>query len=413
MGGTLATGAAVCSAFYAHSRRLPEASRNLLTNSSGPFALPEGFEAIIIGRAGERLSDGARSPASPDGMACFADGDHWILLRNHEIDRAPERGAYPAGQPDLAYDRNGHGGVSRLVIDPKTLRVLSSNMVLTGTLRNCAGGPSPWGWMSCEETTEPGHGYTFLCRTEARALSKPEKLADFGRFRHEAVAFDPDTGQAYLTEDEADGCLYRFSPRDRKAPFAGRLEALRLIGQHGISTGALGEPGSKWKVDWVTIDDPDATREPTRTQALRKGAATFVRGEGAWLDGDGMVFCATAGGRAGRGQIFRLSFAPNELVLVAESTSDDDFNAPDNITVAPWGDFIVAEDGQAPQHLFGIRRDGSCYPLLRNEKSSSELAGVSFSPDGSVLFCNAQWDGLTVAVRGPFREFFEEPWFVI
>ncbi|MHC8863601.1 alkaline phosphatase PhoX [Arenicellales bacterium IMCC57338] len=41
--------------------------------------------------------------------------------------------------------------------------VKSTNFILTGTSRNCSGGASPYGWLSCEETEEDGHGYVFLC----------------------------------------------------------------------------------------------------------------------------------------------------------------------------------------------------------------------------------------------------------
>lgn len=326
-------------------------------------------------------------------------------MRNHELAQLPAQGAYPRGQPSLAFDPAVQGGVSRLVLDPATLDVVSSNMVLTGTLRNCGGGPCPWGWISCEETTERGHGYSFLCRSDASSLQKPRIIKQYGRFRHEAVAFDPRSGRAYLTEDEEDGCLYRFTPRSVKKPFSGKLEVLRVKEKSNMLTRSQCVVGEALEVDWVSIDDPEAELRPTRLQARARGAAIFARCEGAWLDGPGVVFTATTGGSAGRGQVFRLSFS-DELTLVAESESDEQFNGPDNITVAPWGDIVVAEDGMGPQHLFGITREGNCYPILRNQMSESELAGVCFSPDGSVLFCNVQWDGLTVAVRGPFRELF-------
>ncbi|MBT5817818.1 MAG: DUF839 domain-containing protein, partial [Proteobacteria bacterium] len=35
--------------------------------------------------------------------------------------------------------------------------VKSTNFILTGTSRNCSGGASPYGWLSCEETEEDGH----------------------------------------------------------------------------------------------------------------------------------------------------------------------------------------------------------------------------------------------------------------
>lgn len=340
----------------------------------------------------------------PDGMACFGGRDgNWQLLRNHELSRSASQGAYPRGQPDFAYRKYANGGVSRLVIDPNTLRVLSSNMVLTGTLRNCAGGATPWGWISCEETTEPEHGYSFLCSAEAAQLSPPRRIAAYGRFRHEAVALDPQTYRAYLTEDDPMGCLYRFTPSHRARPFEGKLEALRVVGQPQFDTASRMDPSKPCLVDWVPIDDPDAKLAPLNQQARGQGAAPFARAEGAWMDGDGVVFTATTGGKEGRGQIFRLALGPDALSLVAEAQGESMFNGPDNITVAPWGDFLVAEDGPGPQHVHGVRRDGSVYPILRNDLSSSELAGVCFSPDGKVLFVNVQVDGLTVAVRGPWE----------
>ncbi len=404
LGGALAAGAAGSSALYARSRfDVSEKSKATLTKRSGPFAVREGFECTVVTRAGEPQSDHTRTPDLPDGMACFASSDgNWVLLRNHEIMRDSAMGAYPGGQPKEAYKKTAHGGVSRIVLNPKSLEVISSNMVLTGTMRNCAGGPSPWGWISCEEATEPEHGYSFLCSKDATRVQPPQRLSNYGRFRHEAVALDPKTLQAYLTEDDPMGCLYRFSPHDRKRPFEGVLEALRVVGRPGLHTDTSLMPQASVKVDWVRVADPVASSEATRLQAQREGAALFSRGEGAWLDGDGMVFTATSGGKLSQGQLFRIDFAEQTLTLVAEAQSPDDFSGPDNITVAPWGDFIVAEDGPGPAHLFLVRADGTMEPLLRNAVSTSELAGVCFSPDGSVLFCNAQYDGLTVAVRGPW-----------
>jgi secreted PhoX family phosphatase len=343
-------------------------------------------------------------------MACFEQPDGtWVLLRNHELMLDAADGAYPEGQPTLAYDRTCHGGVSRLVLDPKDLRVLSSNMVLTGTLRNCAGGPTPQGWITCEEAIEPGHGYAFFCSSQASSLENPSIIKSYGRFRHEAVAFDTQTKIAYLTEDEGDGCLYRFTPDKKELPFgSGRLEAMAISGQPRFATGTALSPGQSRAVEWVSVPDPFASKIPTRHQAQQQGAALVTRGEGAWMDGDGIVFSSTTGGKAGLGQILRLSIADTSLTLVAEAKSQEDFNGPDNITVAPWGDFVVAEDTSGPAHIYGVNRKGECYPILRNRLSDGEIAGVCFSSDGQVMFCNLQWDGLTLAIRGPFGELFPE-----
>jgi secreted PhoX family phosphatase len=212
---------------------------------------------------------------------------------------------------------------------------------------------------------------------------------------------------AYLTEDDPVGCLYRFTPHDRKKPFLGKLEALRIVGRPALHTEAGLALQAPLKIEWVKVDDPLAKEKPLHEQARDRGAAMFSRAEGIWLDGEGVVFTATTGGQLGRGQLFRLDFAHNSLTLVAEARSESDFNGPDNLTVAPWGDFVVAEDGPGPAHVFVVRTDGSMLPLLRNDASASELAGVCFSPDGKVLFCNLQYDGLTVAIRGPWDSFYK------
>lgn len=404
LGGTLAAGAVATSALYGQTRsRVSDVSKLTLSVRSGPFAVRPGFHCVVLTRAGERQTDGTRSPDLPDGMACFPGQDGtWILLRNHELMGDASSGAYPGGQPEEAYRKGVHGGVSRVVLDPKTLKVLSTNMVLTGTLRNCAGGPSPWGWVSCEEATEDDHGYSFVCKKSAERVQRPQVIPGYGRFRHEAVAIDPATYRAYLTEDDPVGCLYRFTPHDKKSPFDGRLEALRIVGRPGLHTEASLTLGAAVKIDWVKVDDPLARERALHEQALDRGAAQFSRAEGAWLDGEGVVFTATTGGKLGQGQLFRIDFRRQTLTLVAEAQSERDFNGPDNVTLAPWGDFIVAEDGASPCHVYIVRADGRMLPLLRNDQSGSELAGVCFSPDGKVLFCNLQSDGLTVAIRGPW-----------
>ena len=367
--------------------------------------LRDGFECIVLTRAGETLTDGTRSSDLPDGMACFEQDDgSWVLMRNHELEDDGQRGAFPNGQAPQAFDARFHGGVSRLVLDPTSLKILSSNTVLTGTHRNCSGGPSPWGWLSCEESEEDNHGYVFRCPTNTTGLAEANIIKGYGRFRHEAVAIDPQSLSAYLTEDQSDGAFYKFTPFNKQRPFEGQLSALRIRDQSHFDTGKEMSPRSSLKVDWVHIADPTAAKVSVRKQAQQQGAAIFVRGEGAWSDENGVVFSATTGGKSGTGQIFRLEFSTNTLTLLAESSDERGFNSPDNITIAPWGDIVIAEDNfLGPNHLFLLDSQGQSVAIGRNEISMSELAGVCFSPDGKVLFCNLQKDGLTVAIRGPWR----------
>jgi secreted PhoX family phosphatase len=381
--------------------------RSLLPDPKGLLDLPEGFTYRVVDRAFDRMSDGYRVPGRPDGMACFAGpGDTLILMRNHECDRDARAGAYTSNAPTEAYDSKAYGGVTRVVLDSKLDRV-SSNLVLTGTMRNCAGGPSPWGWLTCEESVEPGHGYVFLCPTDASTVASPRRLSGYGRFNHEAACVDPETNAVYLTEDRPDGCLYRFLPRDPARPFEGKLQALAVPGSPRLELREATAPGTKRSIAWIDLPNPDPEDDSLRAQAQGLGAAILCRGEGIWFGEGAATICSTTGGGNGTGQIFRLlperAGRPGSLTLVAESEDADHLDMPDNITLAPSGDLYLAEDGSGEQFIRALSRDGRLFDVARNAKSRGELAGVCFAPDGKTLFFNLQQDGLTLAVRGPFE----------
>ena len=49
-------------------------------------------------------------------------------------------------------NRPGVGGTTTLVFNEDRQELESSSLSLVGTVRNCAGGPTPWGsWITCEE----------------------------------------------------------------------------------------------------------------------------------------------------------------------------------------------------------------------------------------------------------------------
>ena len=371
--------------------------------------LPPGFRYRILQRTFDPMSDGAMVPGRPDGMACFTGpGGELVLMRNHELDRGFLEAGY-AVSPAEAYDPQAAGGVTRLVLHPQSLDPLFSNRVLAGTLRNCAGGSSPWGWLSCEENVEARHGYVFRCRTDAARVAPAERITGYGRFRHEAACIDPQTATAYLTEDQTDGCLYRYRPSDPNKPFtSGQLQALRLKDLPRFDTSRDLDHGVRLAVDWVNVPDPDPKDDSVRQQASAAGAARFCRGEGMFYD-DGVVYvCCTSGGRQGTGQVFKLTLgrgpAADRLELFVESPGSSVLDMPDNICMTPWGDLLVAEDGSGEQLVRGITPEGRVYDLARNARSSSELAGICCSPGGDVIFVNMQLDGLTLAITGPMAE---------
>ena len=76
----------------------------------------------------------------------------------------------------------------------------------------------------------------------------------------------------------------------------------------------------------------------------------------------------------------------------------------DNLTVSPWGDLILCEDGFQDQFLVGVTPRGELYKLARNALSNSEFAGATFSPDGTTLFVNIQDNGISLAITGPWEK---------
>ena len=381
---------------------------DLVTDPEGILNLPPGFSYQVLQRAGDRMTDGFTTPEAPDGMACFpGDDETWVVMRNHEIHE---------GSPvdsTLGFADNRGGGVTRLVVDRASGALRSSNFVLTGTSRNCAGGPSPYGWLSCEEVEEPEHGYVFLCDASASTLQAPHKLPALGRFPHEAAAFDEITGITYLTEDKSDSAIYRHLPDHPTKPFVGgELQALKVSSKDRFRLSEDRKVGDAFDVEWVSVPDPQALKVSTRDQAHNMGAAFLSRGEGAWLSGRQAYFCSTDGGPANRGQLYKLDLSlenKDQITLVAQAEGDEAFDKPDNVTVSPWGDVFLAEDGDAPNGVCVLHPDGSVRYFAENvlNDGDSEITGVCFSPDGRWLFLNLQWEGLTLAVTGPFREFLQ------
>lgn len=391
--------------FNERSRASASASRRLVADPAGVLDLAPGFSYTVIERQLERMDDGYLVPRSPDGMVCLTSAQGaWVLLRNHELGVAEADADYLEGRPaPNAYDRSVFGGVTRVVVDPSTLARVRSNLVLTGTDRNCAGGSSPWGFLTCEESTAAEHGYVFVCSPAATQASPPQRITAYGRCRREAALVDPETNIAYQTEDEPDSCFYRFVPSVKERPFEGRLEALCVGGAPGFDTATKARQGVGLPVHWVALDEPEAVRRPLRVQALERGAALFRRGEGLWRDGRRVYICSTNGGEAEAGQIFVLELGERErLSLLTESPDREVLDMPDNITVGPGGVLYLAEDGFGEQYLRALMPDGTLFDVARNASSHGELAGCCFSPDGRVLFLNLYREGITVAITGPF-----------
>jgi secreted PhoX family phosphatase len=416
----------------------------LQSDPNGLFDLPEGFSYKIISEFGDKMDDGLLLPHRPDGMATFPGPDGLtILIRNHEVNAAKGGAESAFGEdfslasqlkPDEFYDMGqnnnpGQGGTTTVVYDTENQEVVRQFLSLAGTLRNCAGGPTPWNsWITCEEiVTQPDdvyaeyHGYVFEVPATAEIdRAKPIPIKSMGRFNHEAIAVDPDSNVIYLTEDESDGLLYRFIPNTPgKLLDGGTLQALAIKENPGFDTrnweSRTVEVGQELDVEWINLENVDSPEGDLRYRGFNNGAANFARGEGMWYGNNAVYFACTNGGPAELGQIWKYTPSdsegtddevnnPGTLELFVESMDSTIIENADNLTVAPWGDLIVCEDTDENQDLNGITPEGKVYKFGRNAKSNSELAGATFSPDGSTLFMNIQHSGITLAITGPWEQ---------
>ncbi len=389
-----------------------------LTTGLPLLALPEGFSYRSMSWTGDALEGGGIVPGGHDGGALLRGRSGRLhYVRNHELS---SRSPFAPGE--VVYDPGAGGGTTTLVFDPHHGRHVATFPSLSGTVRNCGGGPTPWNsWLSCEETlVQPPsfgerHGYVF--EVPAADPADPRPLRGLGRFAHEAVAVNPWTGIVYLTEDRADSGLYRFVPaRYGRLRQGGRLEMLRAVDHPHLDAGQGLTRGSSFRIDWVSIADPEnAPFEQGRAQ----GGASFRRGEGIWFGRGRVEFCSTTGGAAGAGQIWRLDPRRDRLTLVFESPGRGVLNQPDNIAISPRGAAVLCEDGVgAPNRVRGLSPQGEIFDLIRNDLvleeplnpavpagdyRRREFAGASFSPDGRWLFVSIQTPGVTFAIRGPWQ----------
>jgi secreted PhoX family phosphatase len=402
--------------------------------AAGPeLALPEGFSYTVIGFNGKPMTDGSPTPGAFDGMAAFGMPNGNVrLLRNHE-NRDTAQAARVKGNPARAYDTRAGGGVSTVEVRigangvPEVVREFMS---LNGTLVNCAGGPTPWGsWLTCEETVagpangyERRHGYVFEVSAKADAEVAAIPFKAMGRFVHEAVAVDPNSGIVYETEDQVTAGFYRFIPNRRGDLAAGgRLQMLAVRDRPRYDTSKGQTPGLVLGVHWVDIDDPDPNSDAIASlavynQGAAKGGARFARLEGCWSGDGGIYFHATSGGDAAAGQVWRYQpgrfLRGDRLTLVFESPSREVLEYPDNIMISPRGGIVICEDGSGVDHVRGLTPRGEIFDVARNIMNDGEFAGACFSPDGRILFVNIQGattdagtaPDRTLAIRGPWEK---------
>ncbi|QKV90812.1 DUF839 domain-containing protein [Streptomyces sp. NA02950] len=366
-GGTLMKGAA----YAAPAQPGPGPYGALGSADANGIQLPSGFTSRVIARSGQTVTGSSYTwHNAPDGGACFADGSGWIYVSNSEI--------------------NPGGGVGAVKFNSSGT-ITGAHRVLSNTRQNCAGGKTPWNtWLSCEEVSL---GYVY--ETDPWGVNAATRRDAMGRFKHEAAAADPVRHAIYLTEDETDGCFYRFIPTTWGDLSSGTLQVLKA------GTGTSGS------FTWGNVPDPDGSPTTTRNQV--SGAKRFNGGEGCHYANDTVWFTTK-----GDNRVWQLNLANSTYELAYDDSLVIGGNAPltgvDNVTGSSSGDLFVAEDG-GNMEICIITPDDIVAPFLRiTGQSSSEITGPAFSPNGNRLYFSSQRGttgsssgGITYEVTGPFR----------
>ncbi len=325
-----------------------------------------------------------------------------------------------------------------------------------GTLANCSGGVTPWGTtLSCEEnfqdygTPAADGGYGWDSKTYAKRhygyvveidpfdpKALPRKHTAMGRFRHENVAIriaDDGTVVAYMGDDRADSCVYKFVSSQKLSTPRNRAGNLKILEKGKLYVADFGS--GKWIL--LDYDSSEALKgakdkdgkpifssqadvlADARTAALTVKGTPVDRPEDIEIHPkDGSVYIAltnNTGHGNFHGQIVQLVEKGNaptatsfEWEIFAVGGKQSGFSSPDNLIFDEDGNLWMVTDisssrvgkgiytFQGNNAMFMMRTEGPYRGIayqFASGPNQCEMTGQCWTPDGNTMFLSVQHPG--------------------
>ena len=301
----------------------------------------------------------------------------WVYLSNSEMEKVTKNGKVVSS-----------GGVGRITFDADG-EVIGYDMILKKTDRNCGGGNTPWNtFVSCEESQKaPPVGHCFQVDPFKKAVQEKSETrtvlggADGGSL--ESFAYDARNKKSprfFVTEDQADGALRRFTPatvdwdnpsrmlHDEK----GTLQYLVLV--------PADEEGRNGTFEWTGNE----------IRAGRSAQQYYPNAEGIDVANGILYFVSKKDEDL---FILDLDNFTYERKIVREEGIDV---SPDQLVRLGGDDGIMylTEDGGAEAGIHGRDAQGRYFTILESPIYKEETTGLAFSPNKKHMYLAYQKNGI-------------------